>query len=210
MKIGRDTNMRIAICDDDKADLHALQKAVSIFDQCGTLDICAFSSAAELYKSEMAKNFDIAILDIEMPSLSGLEIAKKLRAANQPLKIIILTTFARKKYFQEALAAKVNGYLLKDSPSDSLISAIYAILEGNTVFDSKLVSGILNEVPNPLTKRELEVLRALKTKATTKELAASLYLSEGTVRNYISAILSKTGTKSRLDAVNLAQAKGWL
>ena len=152
----------------------------------------------------------VVILDIEMPNLSGLEIAKKLRAANQEVKIIILTTFARKRYFQEALVAKVNGYLLKDSPSDSLISAIYAILEGNTVFDPKLVSGILNEVPNPLTKRELEVLRALKTTATTKELAASLYLSEGTVRNYISAILSKTGTKSRLEAVNLAQAKGWL
>ena len=152
----------------------------------------------------------VVILDIEMPGLSGLEIAKKLRATNQDLKIIILTTFARKRYFQEALAAKVNGYLLKDSPSDSLISAIYAILEENTVFDPKLVSGILNEVPNPLTKRELEVLRALKTTATTKELAASLYLSEGTVRNYISAILSKTGTKSRLEAVNLAQAKGWL
>lgn len=83
--------MRIAICDDDKADLHALQKAVSIFDQCGTLDICAFSSAAELYKSEMAKNFDIAILDIEMPPPNGYDIAKQLVETGSAPIIIFLT-----------------------------------------------------------------------------------------------------------------------
>ncbi|KRL62357.1 response regulator transcription factor [Lactobacillus psittaci] len=153
---------------------------------------------------------DVALLDIEMPKQSGLEIAKELRQQDYPGKIIILTTFARANYFKEALAQKVDGYLLKDSPSDSLVKAIRAILEGNTVFDPKLVSGVLNEVDNPLTKRELEILKMLEQVATTKELAQKLFLSEGTVRNYISSILSKTGTSSRLEALNLARDKGWI
>lgn len=164
----------------------------------------------DVAKQIMDLKVDVALLDIEMPKQSGLEIAKELRQQNYPGKIIILTTFARANYFKEALAQKVDGYLLKDSPSDSLVKAIRAILEGNTVFDPKLVSGVLNEVDNPLTKRELEILKMLEQVATTKELAQKLFLSEGTVRNYISSILSKTGTSSRLEALNLARDKGWI
>lgn len=154
---------------------------------------------------------DVAILDIEMPKRSGLEVAQAIRQKNLPIKIVILTTFARSTYFQTAVQAQVNGYLLKDSPSDSLISAIRSITQGNTVFDPQLlVSGVLHEVDSPLSKQELEILKALETTATTKELSDQLYLSEGTVRNYISAILRKTGTKSRLAAVNLAHQKGWI
>ena len=153
---------------------------------------------------------EVALLDIEMPKESGLGIAKELREQNYPGKIIILTTFARANYFKEALAQKVDGYLLKDSPSDSLVKAIRAILDGNTVFDPKLVSGVLNEVDNPLTNREMDILKMLEQVATTKELAQKLFLSEGTVRNYISSILSKTGTSSRLEALNLARNKGWI
>lgn len=164
----------------------------------------------DVAKQIMDLKVDVALLDIEMPKQSGLEIAKELRQQNYPGKIIILTTFARANYFKEALAQKVDGYLLKDSPSDSLVKAIRAILEGNTVFDPKLVSGVLNEVDNPLTKRELEILKMLEQVATTKELVQRLFLSEGTVRNYISSILSKTGTASRLEALNLARDKGWI
>lgn len=164
----------------------------------------------DVAKQIMDLKVDVALLDTEMPKQSGLEIAKELRQQNYPGKIIILTTFARANYFKEALAQKVDGYLLKDSPSDSLVKAIRAILEGNTVFDPKLVSGVLNEVDNPLTKRELEILKMLEQVATTKELAQRLFLSEGTVRNYISSILSKTGTASRLEALNLARDKGWI
>lgn len=152
----------------------------------------------------------VTILDIEMPKMSGLEVAKQLRLLKLDTKIIILTTFARSKYFKEALSTHVDGYLLKDSPSDSLIDSIRTILLGNTVFDPKLVNGVLDTVDNPLTDRELEVLSGLKQFATTKELATNLFLSEGTVRNYISSILSKTGTSSRLEAVNLAEKKHWI
>lgn len=158
---------------------------------------------------------DVAILDIEIPGLSGLEIAKQLRLMKLDIKIIILTTFARSKYFKDALAARVNGYLLKDSPSDSLVNAIKTIMNGDTVFDPKLVTSVLNTVDNPLvdnplTDREQEILAALKTCASTKELAQKFFLSEGTIRNYISSILSKTGTRSRLEAVNLAEKRNWI
>lgn len=158
---------------------------------------------------------DVAILDIEMPGLSGLEIAKQLRLMKLDIKIIILTTFARSKYFKDALAARVNGYLLKDSPSDSLVNAIKTIMNGDTVFDPKLVTSVLNTVDNPLvdnplTDREQEILAALKTCASTKELAQKFFLSGGTIRNYISSILSKTGTRSRLEAVNLAEKRNWI
>lgn len=158
---------------------------------------------------------DVAILDIEMPGLSGLEIAKQLRLMKLDIKIIILTTFARSKYFKDALAARVNGYLLKDGPSDSLVNAIKTIMNGDTVFDPKLVTSVLNTVDNPLvdnplTDREQEILAALKTCASTKELAQKFFLSEGTIRNYISSILSKTGTRSRLEAVNLAEKRNWI
>lgn len=154
---------------------------------------------------------DVAILDIEIPGLSGLEIAKQLRLMKLDIKIIILTTFARSKYFKDALAARVNGYLLKDSPSNSLVNAIKIIMNGDTVFDPKLViTSVLNTVDNPLTDREQEILAALKTCASTKELAQKFFLSEGTIRNYISSILSKTGTRSRLEAVNLAEKRNWI
>ncbi|WP_369022391.1 response regulator [Ligilactobacillus salivarius] len=153
---------------------------------------------------------DVAILDIEIPGLSGLEIAKQLRLMKLDIKIIILTTFARSKYFKDALAARVNGYLLKDSPSNSLVNAIKIIMNGDTVFDPKLVTSVLNTVDNPLTDREQEILATLKTCASTKELAQKFFLSEGTIRNYISSILSKTGTRSRLEAVNLAEKRNWI
>src|SRR5699024_1807576 len=106
------------------------------------------------------------------------------------IKIIILTTFARSKYFKDALTARVNGYLLKDSPSDSLVNAIKTIMNGDTVFDPKLVTSVLNTVDNLLTDREQENMAALKTCASSKELAQIFFMYEGTIRNYISSILS--------------------
>ena len=153
---------------------------------------------------------DVAILDIEMPEQTGLEIAKAIRLANLPIKIIILTTFARENYFQDAIAANVNAYLLKDSPSDLLISSIRQVLEGNTIFSPELVKSVLRAEKNPLTKREMSVLEVIQTGASTAQMAKILFLTEGTLRNYISSILSKTGTHSRIEAINIAKKNGWL
>lgn len=153
---------------------------------------------------------EVVILDIEMPKLTGLEIAKSIRLANLPIKIIILTTFARESYFQDAVATNVNAYLLKDSPSDFLITSIRQVLKGNTIFSPELVTTVLRAEKNPLTSREMTVLEVIQTGLSTAQMAEKLFLTEGTLRNYISSILSKTGTHSRIEAINVAQKNGWL
>lgn len=155
-------------------------------------------------------DIDIAILDIELPGISGLAIADQLRQARPDIKIVILTTFAQPTYFEQALAAKVNGYLLKDSPSDKLIATLHQVLEGQIIYEPQLVIGMYQATQNPLTEREISVLQLLQSAQDTQAIADELHLSNGTVRNYISAILSKLGAHSRIEAVQIAQTNKWL
>lgn len=153
---------------------------------------------------------DVAILDIEMPQMTGLEIAKQLRDIKQDIKLIILTTFARKEYFEAAVNNNVNAYLLKDSPTNRLVETIHQVLKGETIFDSALVSTILSAAQNPLTNQELKILKEFSQGKGTQEIADTVFLSYGTVRNYISSILSKTGTHSRIEALNIAKKNNWI
>ncbi|UUX33880.1 response regulator transcription factor [Fundicoccus culcitae] len=152
----------------------------------------------------------LVILDIEMPEITGLEIAEELRKTHFSGKIIILTTFARQEYFERAVKAEVDGYLLKDNPTERLIQAIHNIFEGDTIYAAELVRHMLRSDLNPLTEREIDVLRKIAEGLTTQGIADNLFLASGTVRNYISSILSKTGAQSRIDAVNIAKGHGWL
>ncbi|MCP0886575.1 response regulator transcription factor [Ligilactobacillus sp. WILCCON 0076] len=152
---------------------------------------------------------DVAILDIEMPKMTGLELASKINAANLAIKVVILTTFAQKVYFEQAVKARVAGYLLKDSPSDELIEIIREVNQGQTVYDPDLVVNMLSADNNPLTTREMEVLQEVGRGLTTKEIANEMFLTEGTIRNYLSAIFSKLGAKSRIEAVQIAKRNGW-
>lgn len=153
---------------------------------------------------------DLAILDIEMPNLSGLEVSDLLRKSKQPIKIIILTTFAQKSYFEQAVKYRVNAYLLKDNPTDELIKTIHEVLDGQTIFSPELVKTVISAEENPMTDREMDILREIKTGASSKEIAQRVFLSEGTVRNYISSILSKTATTSRIEALNVATQHKWI
>lgn len=153
---------------------------------------------------------DIAILDIEMPQMTGLEVAKELRIMKQNIKIVILTTFARSKYFEAAVNSEVNAYLLKDSPTDKLVETIHKILDGQTIYDSNLVSTILTATKNPLTPQELKIMKEFSKGKSTQEIADAVFLSNGTVRNYISSILSKTGSHSRMEALNVARQNNWI
>lgn len=153
---------------------------------------------------------DVAVLDIEMPQLSGLDIAAKLHDQHAPTKVMILTTFAQKAYFERAVAAEVAGYLLKDSPSDQLIAAIRDVMQGLTRFDPELVVNMVSAAHNPLTPREQSVLVAAAQGGTTHEIAEKLYLSDGTVRNYLSAVFSKLGVRGRFEAVQVAKLNKWL
>ena len=152
----------------------------------------------------------VAILDIEIPGLSGLDGADRLRAADWETKVVILTTFAQQAYFERAVNAQVAGYLLKDSPSDDLIDTIRQVMQGKTVYAPELVVNMISAANNPLTSRELAVLAEANKGLSTKMIAANLYLSAGTVRNYLSAIFSKLGVHNRLEAIKIAKANKWL
>lgn len=153
---------------------------------------------------------DVAILDIEMPMMSGLKVAEVLHDKQLATKVIILTTLAQKTYFEKAVEVEVDGYLLKDSPSDDLIETINKVMMGRTVYDPELVVTALSSNKNPLSKREMSVLKAAASGDATKVMAQKLFLSEGTVRNYLSAIFSKLGVHNRLEAIEVAKKNKWI
>ncbi|WP_340006326.1 response regulator transcription factor [Paenibacillus sp. FSL K6-0276] len=152
---------------------------------------------------------DVCLMDIEMPFKSGLEVAEILRSKGCPTRIIILTTFARPGYFERGVKAGIQGYLLKDEPVDKLAESIRRVMAGHREVSPELVFGSLRE-ENPLTAREREILKLAGEGQTAGEIAFSLHLSHGTVRNYISEILNKLEVKSRIEAVRLAEEKGWI
>jgi two-component system, NarL family, response regulator DesR len=152
---------------------------------------------------------DICVMDIEMPHLSGLDVAEKLKEEGCRCKVVILTTFARIGYFQRAMKAGVHGYLLKDSPIDELAEALRKVHAGKRVISPELSYTVWDQ-ENPLTEREREVLRLVAKGLSHQDIAQSLFLSNGTVRNYVSEILDKLQAKNRIEAIGIAESKGWL
>jgi two-component system, NarL family, response regulator DesR len=153
---------------------------------------------------------DVALLDVEMPGGDGLDAAAALREKVPSCRVIILTTFGRAGYLKRAMENGAAGFLLKDAPSSELAKAIHKVMRGERVVDPDLATLALSAGDNPLTDREREVLAASEGGATIEDVAARLYLSEGTVRNYLSAAIKKLGTRNRVEAARLAQRRGWL
>ncbi|WP_339268963.1 response regulator transcription factor [Paenibacillus sp. FSL W8-0187] len=153
---------------------------------------------------------DVCLLDIEMPHISGLELAESIRQAALPCKIMIVTTFARPGYLQKAMDAQVEGYLLKDEPIDFLIAAIRRVMKGERVVSTDLAAALFMKEENPLSEREIEMLRLTKEGMTTGEISNALFLTRGTVRNYLSSAIQKLAAESRQQAVAIAEDKGWL
>jgi two-component system response regulator DesR len=152
---------------------------------------------------------DVLLTDIEMPELTGLELAAEIKKRRLPVKVVILTTFARAGYLRRALDAGVSGYLLKDAPASTLANAIRRIKAGSRVIDPELAAEAWTEA-DPLTDRERQVLRYAGEGEASADIAARLHLSEGTVRNYLSEAISKLGAANRTEAARLARQKGWL
>jgi two-component system response regulator DesR len=153
---------------------------------------------------------DVALLDIEMPGIDGLTAAAELRRRLPGCKILILTTFGRPGYLRRAMEAGASGFLVKDGPVEELAAAIRRVLAGERVVDPALAAAALSAGPNPLTERERDVLAAAVDGSTVADIAARLYLSESTVRNYLSAAIGKTGSRNRIEAVRVARQQGWL
>ncbi len=152
---------------------------------------------------------DVCLLDIEMPMKSGLDVAEELQRSHSACKVVILTTFASPGYFERALKANVHGYLLKDGPSEELAEAIRNVIKGKREFASELIFGSMGK-ENPLSEREREVLSLVADGKTAKEISAALYLSSGTIRNYISEAISKLEVKNRIEAISKAKGNGWI
>jgi two-component system response regulator DesR len=153
---------------------------------------------------------DVALLDIELPGMTGLDAAALLRSEAPDCKVMILTTFGRPGYLRRAMDAGAVGFLVKDGPVEELAASIRRVLTGETVIDPALAVAALSSGPSPLTARERDVLNAAVDGATVADIAAKLHLSESTVRNYLSSAIGKTGTRNRMEAVRSARQQGWL
>ncbi|MEV0455488.1 response regulator transcription factor [Catellatospora methionotrophica] len=172
--------------------------------------VAQVSRGDEVAAAAVAASPDVALLDIEMPGLSGLDAAGLLRTAVPSCRVLILTTFGRPGYLRRAMDAGARGFLVKDGPVEELAEAIRRVLAGQTVIDPALAAAALAAGPNPLTEREREVLASAADGATIADLATRLHLSESTVRNYLSAAIGKTGTRNRMEALQTARTQGWL
>lgn len=201
--------IRIVIAEDQGMLLGAMKSLLSMEDDMEVVGLAKNGEEAIALVNEM--NPDICIMDIEMPIKTGLDAAEIIaEKAELACKIIILTTFARPGYFERARKAGVRGYLLKDSPIEELVHAIREIMQGRRIYAPELVDFVYeDESENPLTERESQVLELVAEGKTTKEIAAELLLSAGTVRNYISTILDKLGVGNRIEAISRFKEKGW-
>ena len=152
---------------------------------------------------------DVLVTDIEMPGLSGLELAQRVQRHALPLKMVIVTTFARPGFLRRALDAGVNGYLLKDAPAEQLAEALRQVHRGGRAIDPQLALQVWDEA-DPLNDRERQVLRLAGDGMSTGDIATHLQLSSGTVRNYLSEAIGKLGVANRIEAYRLARQRGWL
>ncbi len=164
----------------------------------------------EVLPSALVAKPDVALLDIEMPGCDGITAAAALHVQLPSCRVLILTTFGRPGYLRKAMESGVVGFLLKDAPSAQLATAIRRAVAGERVVDPMLAMTALSEGNNPLTERERNVLAAATVGASISEIAASLFLSEGTVRNYLSVAIQKLGARNRVEAAHIAEEKGWL
>src|SRR5690554_1716988 len=196
--------IRIVIAEDQRMLLGALASLLDLEEDMQVVGTA--SNGEDAVKLVQLHKPDVCIMDIEMPMKSGLDAAEELKESGS--KIMILTTFSRSGYFERALKAGVEGYLLKDSPSEELATSIRSIMSGRRIYAAELIDEAFGE-ENPLTEREKEVLVLIADGKNTKEIASQLYITTGTVRNYISVILDKLHVTNRIEAIMWFKEKGW-
>jgi two-component system response regulator DesR len=200
-------NIRVVIAEDQGMVLGALAALLEIEGDIAVIGRAR--NGREALATVLAEKPDVFITDIEMPEMTGLEVAAELKRRRIPTRVIILTTFARGGYLRRALDAGACGYLLKDMPAEQLAEAVRRVCRGLRVVDPQLAAEAWTE-PDPLTDRERQVLRLAGEGLASTDIAVQLELSEGTVRNYLSEAISKIGASNRVEAARIARTKGWL
>jgi two-component system, NarL family, response regulator DesR len=199
--------IRVVIAEDQGMVLGALAALLEIE---GDISVIAKArNGKEALAAVLGEKPDVFITDIEMPDMTGLDVAAELKRRKTGTRVIILTTFARAGYLRRALEAGASGYLLKDMRAEELADAVRRVQRGLRVIDPELATEAWGEA-DPLTDRERQVLRRAGEGQSSGDIAAELGLSEGTVRNYLSEAISKLGASNRVEASRLARTKGWL
>jgi two-component system response regulator DesR len=200
--------IRLLLADDQELVREALRVLLDLEPDLEV--VASVSRGDEVTAAALEHHPDVALLDIDMPGLDGLAAAAVLTAQAPDCRVVILTTFGRTGYLRRAMEAGAVGFVVKDAPADTLTDAIRRVAAGERVVDPTLAAATLAAGESPLTARERDVLIAARSGATVSEIAARLYLAEGTVRNYLSGATTKTGTRNRMEALRVADERGWL
>jgi two-component system, NarL family, response regulator DesR len=200
--------IRLLLADDQELIRSALAVMLELEDDFEV--VASVGRGDEVIAAARAHDPDVALLDIDMPGIDGLAAAAVLAQEVPQCKTLILTTFGRPGYLRRAMESGASGYVVKDAPPERLADAIRRIAAGERVVDPALAAATLASGASPLTARERDVLVAARSGATVAEIAQKLFLSEGTVRNYLSSAIAKTGTRNRSEAVRIADEQGWL
>ncbi|MEW6933860.1 response regulator transcription factor [Trueperella pyogenes] len=200
--------IRVVLADDQAlvrgalAALLSLEEGIDVVGQAGR--------GEELVRLVEELRPDVALVDIEMPGMDGIEATRQIAAAHPEVACLIVTTFGRPGYLQRALDAGARGFVVKETPAEQLADMVRAVHAGQRVIDPALATEALFSGANPLTEREREILRLALNGGTVADIAARVYLSEGTVRNHLSAAIGKMGVRTRAEAARAARDLGWL
>lgn len=199
--------IRVLLAEDQAMVRGALAALLGLEEDIDVLATCADGAVAWAEAQRLKP--DVIVADIEMPGLTGLELAQRVREHSLPCKVVIVTTFARTGYLRRALEAGIAGYILKDAPAEQLAAAVRRVHAGGRVIDPQLAVEAWTEA-DPLSERERQVLRLAGEGRSSADIASQLSLSLGTVRNYLSDAIGKLHASNRIEAYRLARQKGWL
>lgn len=200
--------IRLLLADDQELIRSALARLLDLEEDFSV--VAAVGRGDEVVEAARATQPDVALLDVEMPGIDGLAAAALLAEQLPACRTLILTTFGRPGYLRRAMESGVTGFVVKDTPVDELSAVIRRVAAGERVVDPALAAATIAHGTSPLTPRERDVLVAARASVTVAEIATRLFLSEGTVRNYLSAAIAKAGAKNRIEAIRIAEARGWI
>ena len=200
--------IRLLLADDQNLVRTALAALLELEDDFEV--VAQVARGDEVVAAALRSTPDVALLDIEMPGMDGLAAAAALTSELPSCRLIMLTAFGRSGYLRRAMEAGASGFLVKDAPGEQLADTVRRVARGERVVDPALAAATLAGGASPLTGRERDVLVASRDGATVADIAGKLFLSEGTVRNYLSAAIAKTGVRNRVEALHTADERGWL